>query len=154
MQVIESMNFGIQNIIHPLHSISFHVHAMLGAFVIWVLSWLWHDFIIVKPWLKWTGMSLEEAQALHKGKLIQDLGLYLVSKIFLSYACMLLAVAFQVHTITQALTFSAMISFGVIFPTGVGPVIFENRRAGLWVLSSSLIAISIVVLSLIQLVDV
>ena len=145
------VNFELQSIFNLFNSIPFHVHAIIGAFVIWVFSWLWHDFIIVKPWLKWTGMSLEEAQGLHENKLIQDLGLYLLCKLILSYAIMVLAYLFQVQSLIQAMLFSAILSFGVIFPMGVGPVIFENRSAGLWVLSSTLISISVTFLALIKL---
>jgi len=153
MNSVESIMFNINTIITPLSSASFHAHAVLGAVVIWVFSWLWHDFIFVKPWLKWTGMSLAEAQALHKGKLIQDLGLYLVSKIVLSYFCMLLGLVFQVHTINQACLLALLISIGIVFPSGAGPVIFERRNVGLWVLSSGLLSVSVVILLLIQLIE-
>lgn len=152
MQTASLFVFEFPSVLSQLSTVSFNVHAILGALVIWVFSWLWHDFIIVKPWLRWTGMSLEQAQSLHKGKLVLDLGLYLMSKLLLSYACMLLAIVLQVQTITQALCLSLAISVGIVFPAGVGPVIFENRNVGLWLLSSSLISISVLILLVVQLV--
>ena len=148
---ITSMSFiELQPALDEMSSISFNARAISGAFIIWIFSWLWHDFIVVKPWLRWAGMSLEEAQSLHKGRLIQDLGLYFVSKLVLAYACMLLALLLKVQDIKQALLLSLAISIGVVFPAGIGPVIFEKRNAGLWVLSSTLISISILVLLVVQ----
>jgi hypothetical protein len=142
----------LQPVLSQISSISFNAHAICGALIIWIFSWLWHDFIVVKPWLRWTGMSLEEAQALHKGKLVQDLGLYLASKLALAYACMLLALVLKVQNVTQALLLSLVISAGVVLPAGVGPVIFEKRHAGLWVLSSSLTSMSVLVVLMVQLI--
>ena len=142
----------LQPVLSQISSISFHAHAICGALIIWIFSWLWHDFIVVKPWLRWTGMSLEEAQALHKGKLVQDLGLYLASKLALAYACMFLALVLKVQDVTQALLLFLVISAGLVLPAGVGPVIFEKRHVGLWVLSSSLTSMSVLVVLMVQLI--
>ncbi len=133
-----------------LSSLGFNIKVVIGAFVIWIFSWLWHDFIAVKPWLRWTGMTIDDAKALHKGKLNQHLGIYLVSKIFLSYFCMFFAAYLGVNTVSQVGFFGTAISLGVVFSSGIGPVIFENRNIGLWFLSSMLTSISVFALLILQ----
>ena len=129
-----------------LLSFGFHIQAIVGSVVIWIFSWLWHDHIIVKPWLRWTGMTLEEASALHKGRLQLDLGLYLVSKIIFSYSCLAILALISPATAIGYFVLGTVISIGLVFTSGVGPVIFENRSSGLWVLSSTLTTLSIYML--------
>jgi len=147
-----SNEFDPNLILSIVSSISFNVQALVGAFIIWVFSWLWHDFIVVKPWFRWTKMTPAEANALHEGKLNQNLGLYLISKIVLSYIVLLLAAIIQTNSFFSAVMLACAISFGIVFSCGVGPVIFENRHPGLWFLSSALTTLSVLALLLLRLV--
>jgi hypothetical protein len=129
-----------------LMSLSFNIQAIIGAILIWIFSWLWHDYIVVKPWLRWTGMTIAEARELHSGRLALDLGLYLISKVALSYSCFILIMLIKPNGAYEYILLATTLSLGLVFSAGAGPVIFENRHVGLWLLSSILTTLSVFVL--------
>ncbi len=126
------------------------VAVLVAAVVTMVIGGLWYSPILFgKQWIRLSGMSMEKVQSAKQRGMAVSYALMFVGALVMSY------ILAHVVWFTHATTFGTGMQmgfwmwFGFISPVLLGPVLWEGKSLGLYVLNSAYYLVVIMVMGVI-----
>jgi len=123
--------------------------VLVAAIAGFIISSLWYSLLFGKKWMKLVGITAEEAERMKNEKHGKEMLLGFISTFIMAYVLGYVLILAGVADISGAITLAVILWLGFIATMTLGPVLWEKKPLGLYLLNNEHNLLVLIVMSII-----